>query len=142
MTDKCVRKDPSNVHNFPLHSVSKYSNSKPRNPDWHQKVKDSCSVPSAPATTPVSNQTAAEMRAFSTLRTLADINDTYARASRTHHRLGKNIHGPCDWCGAPNHDMYRCFAKDPENLFKYPHSHWINGQPPENMRRKYYKKHT
>jgi hypothetical protein len=92
--------------------------------------------------TPVSNQTAAEMRAFFTLRTLADINDTYAKASIFYHRLDKNSFRPCTWCTGSGHTMEQCYAKDPENLTKYPHSQWINGQPPQHLRRRYCKKHT
>jgi hypothetical protein len=93
-------------------------------------------------TTPVSSQTAAEMRAFSTLRTLADINNTYARASKADHQLNKRIHGPCTWCTTPGHTMERCYARDPENLIKHPHSQWINGEPSQNMIRRYCKKFT
>jgi hypothetical protein len=43
----------------------------------------------------------------------------------------------CDWCGAPNHDIERCYLRDPENLKKYPIRSWVNGQPPENFMRRY-----
>jgi hypothetical protein len=47
--------------------------------------------------------------------------------------------GPCDWCGAPGHDMDRCYSKDPENLKKFPASNWINGVPPNYISKKYSK---
>jgi hypothetical protein len=190
MTYQCFRKNPCNVHLFPLPSwpdgippqsiLVTYSKPQPRNPDWyltHRKPTGStpcswCRSPShkeehcyskdtsninrhplpqwkriTPAhiltkyprnltreeaqdsvtqsrlakkarttkstsphqvhapRTPVSSHTGAQVRAFSTLQTLSDINDTYARAFEADQN--KRIFGPCKWCTATTHTMDR-----------------------------------
>jgi hypothetical protein len=45
-----------------------------------------------------------------------------------------NPHEPCDWCGGP-HLESRCFAKDPENVWKWPQRCWVKGPPPSILKR-------
>jgi hypothetical protein len=45
----------------------------------------------------------------------------------------------CRWCTSVGHNSDRCYAKDPANLLKYPHSSWVNGEPPEFLKQRYYK---
>jgi hypothetical protein len=50
--------------------------------------------------------------------------------------------GPCTWCTATGHNVARCFAKDPQNMTKYPHPSWENQGPPESMKSRYHKPMT
>jgi hypothetical protein len=45
-----------------------------------------------------------------------------------------NPYEPCDWCGGP-HLESRCFAKDPENVWKWPQRCWVKGPPPSILKR-------
>jgi hypothetical protein len=45
----------------------------------------------------------------------------------------------CEWCGAPHHDMEKCYSRDTTNIRKYPSPNWINGEPPEFILKKYCK---
>jgi hypothetical protein len=38
--------------------------------------------------------------------------------------------------------MERCYSRDPANLKKYPNRQWVNGEPPESIKRRYFKKHS
>jgi hypothetical protein len=160
MTHQCFRKNPCNVHLFPLpywpdgippqSILVTYSKPQPRDSNWylaHRKptgkaktTKSSSSHPVHAPTSPVSSHTGAQMRAFSTLQTLSDINDTYARDFEADQN--KRTFGPCTWCTSPTHTMDRCYGRDPENLTRYPDPRWINGEIPQRMRRRYYKKFT
>jgi hypothetical protein len=60
--------------------------------------------------------------------------------------LGMAAQGPpsrtCIWCTAPGHIAERCFAKDPDNMTKYPQQRWNNNGPSESMKRRYNRKMT
>ena len=48
----------------------------------------------------------------------------------------------CTWCTGGGHTIDRCYAKDPENVTRFPHSSWVNGEALEFVKLKYNKKHT
>ncbi len=70
-----------------------------------------------------------------------------ARTPSPSQHLGMSAQEPrrnlqCLWCTQPGHSIDRCYAKDPENVTRFPHSSWVNGEDPKFVKLKYNKMHT
>jgi hypothetical protein len=164
LTAQCYRQDPLNMIRYPHPSwphgvppasaLNKLSKTKPRDPNWYRTVKAGIKIQST---------TAALIELLSNLQIIHEINDRYTRDLETARimncaglcpppnastppmllTLGNHAQSQprrqCRWCTQAGHNSDRCYANDPANLVKHPHSSWVNGEAPDFMKLRYHK---
>ena len=155
LTEQCFRKDPRNVHHFPHPAwpggvapasvLAKYCVPKPKNPQWYRTK--TMILQGSQVVGSLACSTESLIEALSVLQAISDLNGTSTpiQPSPSSHPVRPDPKGrnwTCQFCLLHGHRKERCYARDPANLYLYPNSIWPRGEPPEFMKRRYYKPFT
>jgi hypothetical protein len=152
LTEQCYRKDPRNVHHFPHPAwpggvapasvLATYRVPKPRNPHWYRTK--TMVLQGSQVVGSLACSTESLIEALSVLQAISDLNgtSTHINPYPPPHSIRPDGNWTCQFCLLNGHRMEKCYARDPENLYLYPHSAWLHGEPPKFMKLKYYKPFT